>query len=131
MDRSHSLRPSLAFIAVTSIALLTLAACGQQRSASMGVRVPAFVDHHVHVFNVGWYLLQSQRKPRWYVEGGNANSEAEVVARAAQAGKAAPSGWVTGFGWNQDAWVTAGTSALPTSDALSAAVPGIPVALAR
>jgi len=131
MHRPHSLRPSLPFIAVTTIALLTLAACGQQRSASVHVRVPAFVDHHVHVFNVGWYLLQSQREPRWYVEGGNAKSEAEVVARAAQAAKAEPSGWVTGFGWNQDAWVTAGTSALPTSDALSAAVPGIPVALAR
>ena len=93
-----------------------------------GVRVPAFVDHHVHVFNVGWYLLQAQRRPAWHVAASGTKSEADVVARAAAAAKAAPDGWVTGFGWNQDAW---GTSVLPTSDALSAAVPGVPVALAR
>lgn len=93
-----------------------------------GTRVPAFVDHHVHAFNVGWYLLQQQRRPAGYVAAGGAKSEAEVVARAGDAARATASGWVTGFGWNQDAW---GTPALPTSDALSAAVPNVPVALAR
>jgi len=93
--------------------------------------VAAFVDHHVHVFNVGWFLLQSGRKPAGYVSAGGAKSEAEVVARAAEAAeaaKAAPGGWVIGFGWSQDAW---GTPALPTSDALSAAVRDVPVAMAR
>jgi len=93
-----------------------------------GVRVPAFVDHHVHVFNVGWYLLQQQRKPAWYVAAGDAKSEADVVARASDAAKATPSGWVTGFGWNQEAWRQ---PTLPSIELLSAAVPDVPVALAR
>lgn len=108
------------------LSLLTGVACTPP--AEKGVRVAAFVDHHVHVFNVGWYLLMSARKPAGYVAAGGARSESEVVARAAEAAKYAPRGWVTGFGWNQDSW---GTPVLPNSDALSLAVPDIPVALAR
>ncbi len=63
-----------------------------------------------------------------YVSAGGLSSEAEVVSRAAAAATAAPSGWVTGFGWSQDAW---GTPVLPTLDALSDAVPRVPVAMAR
>ena len=120
--------------------LIALAACSSPPPAEQGVRVSAFVDHHVHAFNVGWWLLQAERKDPAYVSAGGAKSEAEVVARAAAAAKAssaatansatkaAPGGWVTGFGWSQDAW---GTPVLPTSAALSAAVPVVPVAMAR
>lgn len=95
------------------------------------MRVPAFVDHHVHAFNVGWWLLQDERKPAGYVNAGGAKSEAEVVARVAESVRAVQgtdSTWVTGFGWSQDGW---GTSVLPTGDALSAAAPNVPVAMAR
>lgn len=109
------------------VALLLTGAC-TPKPAEEGVRLPAFVDHHVHVFNVGWWILQSQRKPASYVSAGGLKSEGEVVARAAASAKAAPSAWVTGFGWSQDAW---GTPVLPTLDALSNAVPQVPVAMAR
>ena len=92
------------------------------------VVVPAFVDHHVHVFNVGWWLLQ-ERRPASHVFAGGARSEREVVQRTVAAALATASpAWITGFGWNQEAW---GTPALPTLDALSAAVARVPVALAR
>ncbi|MDH5235291.1 MAG: amidohydrolase family protein [Gemmatimonadota bacterium] len=110
------------------LALALVAACATPPAEQEGVRVPAFVDHHVHVFNVGWWLRESQRTDPAYVAAGGATSEAEVVARAAAAAKAAPGGLVTGFGWSQDAW---GTPMLPTSVALSAAVPDVPVAMAR
>ncbi len=109
------------------VALLLTGAC-TKAPAEPGVRLPAFVDHHVHVFNVGWWILQSKRTPASYVSAGGLTSEREVVARAAAAAKAAPSSWVTGFGWSQDAW---GTPVLPTLDALSTAVPQVPVAMAR
>lgn len=103
--------------------------------AGDGVRVAAFADHHVHAFNVGWWLLQDERKPAGYVNAGGAKSEAEVVARAAsaaaavsQAGQGSDAAWVTGFGWSQDGW---GTPVLPTTDALSEALPDTPAAMAR
>lgn len=113
---------------------VALASCASP-PAEDGVRVAAFADHHVHAFNVGWWLLQDERKPAGYVNAGGAKTEAEVVARAATAAAAAAesgqgsgSEWVTGFGWSQDGW---GTPVLPTADALSAAVPNSPVAMAR
>ena len=109
------------------LALLLAGACGSAQ-VEPEVRLPAFVDHHVHVFNVGWWILQHEHKPAAYVSAGGSRSEGEVVSRAAAAAAAAPSGWVTGFGWSQDAW---GTPVLPTADALSNAVPQVPVALAR
>ncbi|MEK7241045.1 MAG: amidohydrolase family protein [Gemmatimonadota bacterium] len=91
--------------------------------------VPAFVDHHVHVFNVGWWLLQERRRPAGHVRAGGARSEGEVVQRVvAEASRDGAPAWITGFGWNQEAW---GISALPTLDALSTAVARAPVALAR
>lgn len=110
-----------------TVTLLLTAACAAE-PATQEIRVPAFVDHHVHVFNVGWWILQSGRKAPSYVAAGGLNSEGEVVARATAAASATPSAWVTGFGWSQDAW---GTPALPTLDALSNAVRQTPVAMAR
>lgn len=109
------------------VSLLLAGACSSAQVEEV-VRLPAFVDHHVHVFNVGWWILQSRRNPAAYVSAGGLSSEGEVVSRVAAAAAAAPSGWVTGFGWSQDAW---GTPALPSLDALSNAVPHVPVALAR
>ncbi len=94
-----------------------------------GVELPAFVDHHVHVFNVGWWLLQEERRPRAHVFAAGARSELEVAERAAAAAAADPTAaWITGAGWNQEAW---GTSVLPGLDTLSAQVADRRVALAR
>ncbi len=93
-----------------------------------GVDVAAFVDHHVHVFNVGWWLLMEERRPAGFVDAGRATSEREVVDRTAAEAARVGRDWVTGAGWNQEAW---GTSVLPTLDSLSARVPRNPVALAR
>ncbi|MBL0171752.1 MAG: amidohydrolase family protein [Gemmatimonadaceae bacterium] len=95
---------------------------------AVSVVVPAFVDHHVHVFNVGWWLLQAQRHDLNHVSVGNAKSEAEVVQRVATAAGNSRPGWITGFGWNQEAW---GTSVLPSLNAISTAIGRVPVALAR
>jgi predicted amidohydrolase YtcJ len=121
-----------------ALVVLLVALVGGCVDSTPGVTVPAFVDHHVHVFNVGWYLLQDGRREPTHVFAEDAGSEAEVVQRATAAAAVATSGeagaagiadaWVTGFGWNQEAW---GTAVLPTATALSAAVPRVPVALAR
>lgn len=117
-------------IALATAAALVGHACAGDRAADVaGVEVPAFVDHHVHVFNVGWWLLQEERRPRSHVFAAGARSELEVAERAAAAVAAeAAAAWITGAGWNQEAW---GTSVLPGLDTLSERVPGRPVALAR
>ncbi len=97
-------------------------------SEEPGVEVATFVDHHVHVFNVGWWLLQEERRPQGYVNASGATSEREVVDRVAAQAARVGRDWVTGAGWNQGSW---GTSVLPTLDTLSRAVPRNPVALAR
>ena len=93
------------------------------------VDMPAFVDHHVHLFNVGWWLLQDRFRLPNHLTVSGMRSEADVTRRVASAAARAPRpAWITGFGWNQEAW---GTSALPTIEGLSAASPVVPVALAR
>lgn len=97
--------------------------------ASGPVTAPAFVDHHVHLFNVGWWLLQSRRAAPEYVAAGGASSEAAVVERVrVAAGRPLRDGWITGFGWNQESW---SSRAMPTLDAISDAARTVPVALAR
>lgn len=92
------------------------------------VRIAAFVDHHVHLFNVGWWLRQRAHRAPGQVDAGAA-SESAVVARVAAARAARPRpAWITGFGWNQEAWSPAG---MPTLGPLSSAAPDVPVALAR
>jgi predicted amidohydrolase YtcJ len=119
---------------VTSIALPVAAAllgfaCGADGESDVGgVELPAFVDHHAHVFNVGWTLLQQERRPPSHVFAGGARSESEVAERVAASAADTTTGWITGAGWNQEAW---GTSVLPGLDTLSARVPRRPVALVR
>jgi len=92
------------------------------------VRVAAFVDHHVHLFNVGWWLRQQAARAPDHVDA-SAASESEVVARVVAARAATPRpSWITGFGWNQEAWSPV---RMPTLDPLSEASPDVPVALAR
>lgn len=122
-SRSHALRRLLRGLVCLS-ALGSGAAAARAQGA--GIVLPAFVDHHVHVFNVGWFLLQSQRPTPGQVTLVGARTESDAVQRVTLAAPGAA--WVTGFGWNQEAW---GTSVMPTGTALTAALPTTPVALAR
>ncbi len=93
------------------------------------VVAPAFIDHHVHLFNVGLALLNDRDQGRVLLDLGSVKSTDEVARRIkARIRKAAPGAWIVGGGWSQAAW---GTQALPTNDVLNAAAPDHPVYLAR
>jgi predicted amidohydrolase YtcJ len=87
------------------------------------------VDHHVHLFNIGLWLLNDRLHGRLFLDLSTARS-ADEVARLAQgrADSLGPGSWVLGAGWNQAAW---GTQELPGGEILTHAVPGHPVFLAR
>lgn len=90
---------------------------------------PAFVDHHVHLFDVGLTILNDRTHGRLFVNLDTARSLADVYAAIrARVAAAQPGEWVVGAGWNQAAW---GTQALPDRDTLDAAAPDNPVYLAR
>jgi hypothetical protein len=86
-----------------------------------GCITPGLVDAHGHAGLYGRTLVE--------VDLSDATSEAECVARVRERAKTTPRGqWLRGGGWDQTRWSPA---AFPTLDALSAAVPDHPVALAR
>lgn len=91
--------------------------------------LPAFVDHHVHVLNLGLALLNREEGQRIFLDVGGVESLEElgelVRARAAEAG---PGAWILGQGWSQARW---GTEDLPDSDVLDRAAPRNPVFLTR
>lgn len=83
--------------------------------------VPGLVDAHGHLTGLGELLS--------IVDLRGTRSYDEVVARIAeQARRLAPGTWVRGRGWDQNDWPT---TAMPTHDALSRAVPDHPVILER
>ncbi len=93
------------------------------------VVAPAFIDHHVHLFNVGLTLLNDREQGRVLLDLGGANSLDEVARRLdARVRTAAPGEWIVGGGWSQASW---GTQALPTNAVLNRAAPDHPVYLAR
>ncbi|HKJ00801.1 MAG TPA: amidohydrolase family protein, partial [Longimicrobiales bacterium] len=91
--------------------------------------LPAFVDHHVHVLNLGLALVNHEEAQRIFLEVGEVTSLAGlgelVAARAAVSG---PGAWILGQGWSQATW---GTQALPDTDVLDRAAPANPVFLTR
>lgn len=94
-----------------------------------GWLVPGFTDHHVHLFNVGFWAMNRAEQERWFVDLSGARSIADVRAKVAAAARRAPKGaWILGAGWSQGAW---GTQALPTSADLAGAADDHPVFLAR
>ncbi len=89
---------------------------------------PAFVDHHVHLLNVGLALLYAAEPPADFVDLGGLSVE-EIAARVAERATALPEGrWILGQGWSQGSW---GAGALPGHEPLSAAAPRHPVYLTR
>lgn len=93
------------------------------------VVAPALVDHHVHLFNIGLWLLNDQLHGHLFLDLSAARS-ADEVARLVQAraDSLPPGAWVLGAGWNQAAW---GTQDLPGAEVLTRAAPTHPVFLAR
>jgi predicted amidohydrolase YtcJ len=91
--------------------------------------VPAFVDHHLHLFNVGLALLNAREGQALYLDLSDATSIDQVARRVgARADSLPPGEWVFGKEWSQSAW---GTEALPSREALDRAAPDHPVFLAR
>lgn len=90
---------------------------------------PAFVDHHIHLYNVGLALLNSALKEQVFLDLSGARSIQEIANRVKARADSSPAGtWITGAGWSQGSW---GTQALPTLAEISAAAPNHPVFLAR
>jgi predicted amidohydrolase YtcJ len=82
---------------------------------------PGFIDAHAHLLGLG-QALQS-------VDLVGVSSYDEVVSRvAARAKSTAPGQWIMGDGWDQNRWAV---KEFPTHDALTRAVPKIPVLLNR
>jgi predicted amidohydrolase YtcJ len=83
--------------------------------------IPGLVDAHVHF---GWYSVAIHQAQ---VDLDNVPTQAEAVARVAEAARGTPPGrWVQGGGWNKNIWPGL---AFPTAADLDAAVPDHPVAL--
>ena len=91
--------------------------------------MPAFTDHHVHLLNVGLWLLNDVEHERLFVDLSRVTSLDDVVRRLHERARATPrGGWVLGAGWSQASW---GTQALPGAADLDRARLDHPVFLAR
>lgn len=93
------------------------------------VLLPSLKDHHLHVLNIGFAVLNRQKKESLFLDLSAAKSVEEVASRVAERAKSQPKGsWIFGTGWNQ---IRFGTQKLPTHKALSEAAPDHPVCLIR
>lgn len=93
------------------------------------VLAPAFVDHHVHLLNLGLALLyRAQPSPTFIDLSGSGSLEAIGDQVRKRATSLPPDTWILGQSWSQGAW---GARELPTHDVLSAAAPDHPVFLTR
>lgn len=104
---------------------------GWARIADLGgvVIAPAFVDHHIHLYNVGLALLNGALREQLFLDLSSAKSIQEIANRVKARADSVPAGaWIVGAGWSQGAW---GTQALPTLAEISVAAPNHPVFLAR
>jgi hypothetical protein len=91
--------------------------------------MPSLKDHHIHLLNVGFALLNKERKETLFLNLSAARSPEEIADRVAQRAAQLPKGrWILGQGWNQQLW---GSAELPTHHVLSRAAPDHPVYLAR
>ncbi len=91
--------------------------------------MPSFKDHHVHLVNVGFAVLNRQRNQGLFLDLSAAHSLDEVARRVAERAATQPKGsWILGTGWSQIAW---GAQKLPTHHILTKAAPDHPVFLVR
>ncbi len=90
---------------------------------------PAFVDHHVHLLNLGFSLLYRAEPSPAFVDLAGLDSLEALGDRIEASATTLPEGtWILGQSWSQGAW---GASALPTDEVLSTAAPAHPVFLTR
>jgi len=90
---------------------------------------PAFVDHHVHLLNLGLSLLYAAEPPAHFIDvTGLATQEGLAETVRGRAASLPAESWILGKGWSQGAW---GTGRLPTHELLSAAAPRHPVYMTR
>ena len=93
------------------------------------VLAPAFVDHHVHLLNLGFALLYRAEPSPAFIDLAGLDSLEAIGDRIEASATALPEGtWILGQSWSQGAW---GASALPTNEVLSTAAPAHPVFLTR
>lgn len=83
--------------------------------------IPGIVDAHAHLLGLGTSLRRVNL-------AGSASYEEVIERVTAWARKAKPGEWILGRGWDQTRWPT---TAFPTHDALSRALPDNPVVLTR
>lgn len=101
------------------------------KRVSLGGRClfPAFVDHHVHLLNVGFSLVNDQRGGALFLDLAGSQSEQQIADRVGEHARALDRGsWVLGTGWSQNGW---DIPAMPRHDRLSTAAPEHPALLAR
>ncbi len=93
------------------------------------VLAPSFVDHHVHLLNIGISLLYAQEPPANFVD---VTAFPTREALGEEIGKRAaglePGTWIVGKGWSQGAW---GSQELPNHELLTRYAPAHPVYLTR
>ncbi len=93
------------------------------------VMAPAFVDHHVHLLNLGFSLMYRAEPSPAFVDLAGLDSLGAIADEVRVSAAALPEGaWILGQSWSQGAW---GASALPTNQELSAAAPAHPVFFTR
>ena len=93
------------------------------------VLAPSFVDHHVHLLNIGISLLYAKEPPPEFIDVTAFPSREALGEEVARRGAALePGSWILGKGWSQGTW---GSQELPTDDLLSRSAPHHPVYLTR
>jgi predicted amidohydrolase YtcJ len=93
------------------------------------VLMPSLNDHHVHLLNIGFTLLNHQLHQALFLDLTKTRSQEEIARLVAQRAARVPKGaWILGTGWSQDAW---GQEKLPTRRLLDRAAPDNPVYLIR
>ena len=93
------------------------------------VVAPSFVDHHVHLLNLGISLLYAEQPPANFIEIGATPGLEELSAEIEERTAMVPAGeWILGKGWSQAAW---GSQQLPSHNTLTRSAPEHPVYLTR
>ncbi len=110
-----------------------IAALGSEGTHMIDLRgrtvMPSFKDHHVHLVNVGFAVLNRQRNQELFLDLSAAHSLDEVARRVAERAATRPKGsWILGTGWSQIAW---SAQELPGHHILTKAAPDHPVFLGR
>ncbi len=90
--------------------------------------LPSFVDHHVHLLNVGLSRLNAQRDQALYLDLSGLTQEQIGEAVRRRAARTPAGQWILGKGWSQGVW---GSASLPDHRLLTEAAPDHPVFLTR